>query len=111
MTALASGGDMPAGQRESRYTMIKLADTPGAVVMTVLTYLASLAFVFVVLFVATQTLQWRFAVALQILVASCALDFRLGMGVAQNKTRLLMFKATRRSFPVGFAVAIRTFFA
>lgn len=57
---------------------------------------------------ATETVQWRFAKALQILMTSRALEFGFGMGVAQYKACFVMHEQPLGAFPVTLHMTLRT---
>lgn len=82
VAALASGGDVPAGQWKFCQTMVKLLNFPVFVGVTRSTLFASLAFVLVVFFVAAVTIRCGFAVAGQIFVARNTLQYAFGVCVA-----------------------------
>lgn len=91
--------------------MVKLRRFPGFVAVALVALGALLAFVLVVLFVATQTIQRGLPEAAHIFVTGNAFDFRLRMPISQLEFGSVMVKTTSRGFPVAFNMAICTFFA
>lgn len=110
VTALASGRDVPTGQREACQPMVKLGDAPRTIIMTLLTCGARLSFMLVIFFMATQAVNRGLAHAAQVLVAGRTLDRGRGMCVTQRKLGPIVVEATRGVFPIALSMAIGAFF-
>jgi len=108
VTALASCRDVAPRQRETGARMVKFFNLPVFVGVASLTFLARLAFVFVILLVAAVTVRSSLTELGQILVTSGALQYPLGMGVTQAELGFVVFETSCGGLPIPFHM---TFFA
>ena len=111
MAFLARCRHMLARQGKARQAMVETRLFPRLIVMTLLAFLAFLALVFVILFVAAETVKRRIAKTRQILVTRVTFNFRFSMGIAQNEFGLVVIKASGRCLPIALDVAIGAFLA
>jgi hypothetical protein len=108
MALVAIGDRVASSQRKNRFAVVEAGAFPRLVVVATLTFFAQLCFVFVVFFVASRTNQRRSTEALQILVASRALQPLLGVAVFQFKLRFAVVEQAFGRFPILGIVAIGT---
>lgn len=106
VATLACGGDVPAGQRETRQTMVKLLDFPVLVGVARAAFFTGLAFVLVIFLVAAVTLGCGFTVAGQVLVARRTLQHAFSVCIAQFEFGFVMLEPSSSGLPVALGVAL-----
>jgi hypothetical protein len=92
VASLALDDQMSTRQRETRKAMVETGVFPHLVVVACFTLGAKLSFVFVVFFVARETIQRRITEGGQVFMTRGALHFRLGMGIFQWKFGAVVLK-------------------
>jgi hypothetical protein len=111
VATLTSCIDMTPCQWETRQSVVKTCSLPSFVVVTNFTLDPYLSFVFIVFFVATQTIKRRIAEGCQVFMACRAFHFGFGMAILQRKFSTVVLKPIFGFFPILLIVAIGAQFA